>query len=720
MEVTVKAFLQRADDNREVRRLSLLLGPGGAMFKSLSGKVASAFPGLSGKKFVITWEDPDGDFVQMSTDEELQEALTHSSTGRLKVYINVVDGQSGNVEQMMEEEAGLSTDPESEVTRVRYNRDDPIAVNHEGLPLPQAPPTSLCGMFGQQGGLGCRRRRGQNHGPWKRRHQSPAGPCGPCDGQRQMAQGPLAGKREKRCEKRDWKKALRESVPVSQRRWAKIYVHNWRKENLENVSTTTFSDSGQEKKGKTMTREEAGVPEAYEVWLVKVLTKFHKRWETAEVCAAGHDGSDSDEGGAVSNMATLRKSVPVEFRRWMRWYLARRYDKRAAPELRCASPGRKGHRMGKGQGACEGHLRGEGHPSGKLSQQGCKGRPKCERPTMDESRPGCKNRPQGCRKDKAPNLGEDGRGKCWRKSQASGFRPGHLSSQVPRQIRSWTKWFILTWRLDHQIPTSVPAHLSDTGKVKADNAKDAGVPEDYVTWLLRFLPRWHVRTGQVDQSKVDVPEVRMGQLKELVPREFRDWVKRYLYRHYSHHPARRGGERGEEEEEERYRRWLQVFKKKWQLQQVTSGDLDPLCPSSSSEEEGEEPGAAIVTSDPDTDVEVMETSMKHLRLGREIPQRDGQFAVTAGRVNLPDSDNDDNGRDAFKGKMPRSPAFRRFARELLYDWDGRSPTDDTDNDMELPPRVYRWLGRVMKRVEKKRTRRERKAAKQEMEAVRQG
>ncbi|XP_012945434.2 uncharacterized protein LOC106013661 [Aplysia californica] len=587
----------------------------------------------------------------MSTDEELQEALTHSSTGRLKVYINVVDGQSVNVEQMMEEEAELSTDPESEVTRVRHNREVPAAVNHEGLPLPHGTPTSLYRMFGQQGGLGCRRRRGQNHGLWKRRQESPAGPCGPCDGQRQMAQGPHAGEREKIIEKRDWKKALRESVPVSQRRWAKIYVHNWRKENLENVSTTTSSDSGQEKKGKTMTREEAGVPEGYEVWLVKVLTKFHKRWETAEVCAAGHDGSDSDERGAVNKMATLRKSVPVDFRRWMRWYLVRRYGKRAAPEFRCGSPGRKGHRMGKGQGGCEGHSGGEGQRRGKLGLRGCKSFPTCERPTMDESRPGCKSRPQGCRKDKASNLGEDGREKWWKKSQASGFRPGHLASQVSRQIRSWTKRFILTWRLDHQIPTSVPAHLSDSEKVKANNVKDAGVPEDYVTWLLRFLPRWHVRTGQVGQSKVDVPEVRRGQLKELVTREFRDWVKRYLYRHYSHCPAQSGVERGEEEEE-RYRRWLQVFKKKWLMQQFTSGDLDPPCLSSSEEEE-EEKGAATVTSDPDTDVEVMESSMKRLRLGREIPQRDGHSAVTAGRVDLPGSGSDDNGNDKFTGKMVR-------------------------------------------------------------------
>ncbi|XP_005111707.1 uncharacterized protein LOC101848011 [Aplysia californica] len=708
MEVAVKAFLQRADDNREVRRLSLPMGPGGAMFKSLSGKVASAFPGLSGKKFVITWEDPDGDFVQMSTDEELQEALTHSSTGRLKVYINVVDGQSGNVDQMMEEEAGLSTDPESEVTRVRHNREVPAAVSHEGLPLPHGTPTSLYGMFGQHGGFGCRRRRGQNHGPWKRRHQSPAGPCGPCDGQGEMAQGLHAGRREKSSEKRDWKKSLRESVPVSQRRWAKIYVHNWRKENLENVSTTTSSDSGQEKKGKTMTREEAGVPEAYEVWLVKVLTKFHKRWETAEVCAAGHDGSDSDEGGAVSNMATLRKSVPVEFRRWMRWYLARRYGKRAAPEFRCASPGRKGHRGCKGHSKCEGQTKDKSH-------RGFRGYAESEGQTRGKSNRGCKGRPEGCSKDRTPDLGEDGTGKWGKKSQVCGPRSGHVTSQVPRQIRSWTKRFIMTWRLDHQIPTSVPTYLSD-------NVKDAGVPEDYVTWLLTFLPRWHVRTGQVDQSKVDVQEVRRGQLKELVPREFRDWVKRYLYRHYSHHPAQSGGERGEEEEEEeRYRRWLQVFKKKWLLQQVTSGDLGPLCPNnSSSEEEEKEPGAAIVTSDPDTDVEVMESSMKRLRLGREIPQRDGQFAVTAGRVDLPDSGYDDKGNVEFTEKMPRSPAFRRFARELLYDWDGRSPTDDTDDDMELPPRVYRWLGRVMKKVEKKRTRQGRMAAMQEMEDVRRG
>ena len=82
---------------------------------------------------------------------------------------------------------------------------------------------------------------------------------------------------------------------MKHRRWAKIYIHNWRNQNLANV-TTTSTDSEREQQTKALTKEAAGVPEAYVVWLDMILPKFHQSWEHVEP----KDEADS--------LATLRVS----------------------------------------------------------------------------------------------------------------------------------------------------------------------------------------------------------------------------------------------------------------------------------------------------------------------------------------------------------------------------------------------------------------------------
>ena len=100
---------------------------------------------------------------------------------------------------------------------------------------------------------------------------------------------------------------LQESVPVNHRRWAKIHIHNWRVKNLKNA-TTSSSDSERERRGAGFTKEAAGVPEAYAVWLDLMLPKFHKRWEkSGRSEEAKSDASVSDEeGGPDSLIATLK------------------------------------------------------------------------------------------------------------------------------------------------------------------------------------------------------------------------------------------------------------------------------------------------------------------------------------------------------------------------------------------------------------------------------
>lgn len=686
MEVTVKAFLQDADGNREVRRVSLLLQPGSAMFKTMAGKIASAFPGLIGKKFDITWEDSDGDFVLMSTDEELQDAVSQSSSGLLKVYITITDGQSVYGDGMMEEEEGPTNDQGTEVPQGRHDRavswtavDHPDFPHPEGPPPPPPPPPFHPGMMmhGRRGRRGWMGGRGHHHGPypgpfpgphpmfhpveWTEMPKMRVWPFGRFFGQGGMDQGPCAGQQEEGCDKRGWKRALRESVPVNHRRWAKVYIHNWRKQNLKNFTTTT-SDSEQDVKGKTVTKEAAGVPEAYVVWLDMVLPKFHKRWET-EVSA--EHGAKDFEGDDADSMVTIKMSVPVEFRKWVWWYLARRYGKRMAPEFRCGSPGRRGHPWGRG------HPGARGHPG----------------PFWN-------------------GMGRRGPGKCGKKGMMGG-KLHHLASQVPKHIRTWAKQFILTWRLEHQIPTTRPAHLTDSESDEVKGAKDKGIPEDYGKWLNKFLPRWHLWRGQVASSKVNIPAGGMGEFKDTVPMEFRCWTKCYLCRHYSQ-PSE-----GSEGGEDRYRRWLQIFKKKW-LQQQKGGDEDfeTLCITSSDEEHR----AAALTSDPDTDME-MDSSFKRLRLDKETTLRNVRFAGAAAESEAAQGSDSDSDAEMFGGRMLGKHGFRRFAKTELYNWDGKTPVDGADDDLELPPRLYHVLSHMMVKMQKKKFKRDMKAAKKEMKAA---
>jgi len=565
MEVTVKAFLQVPDGATEVRRISLILNQDGTMFQVLAAKVAAAFPDLNGRSITISWQDSDDDYVLMSSDEELQDALAQVSSGVLKVFVTDIGQSETQDDEMTEEETGTQ---------------DKVARHDWEMPK--------CPMFRGRGGRGWMRGRGHHHGPhggpihggpFHGHHEGPF--HGPHHGPWNRMNGPPAGpfhhpfvapglvaEIRPMGERRGWKRALRESVPVSHRRWAKIYIHNWRCQNIANA-TTTSTDSEQDRRAKTFTKEVAGVPEAYTVWLDMILPKFHQQWETS----GESEGNTQNKDDNADSMATLRMSVPVEFREWAQWFLTKRYGKRRAPEFRkrCGSADARDH------SGMRGHCgRGQGHGLGKHGHGGCRGR--------------------------------------W-----AGAKLGPLAKQIPRPVRLWAKHFIFTWQLEQQVPVVRP-QVSDSEDLDVP-VQGAGVPEDYGKWLLKFLPHWHACRGLLDRSMVveRTPGDRAN-FKATVPQEFRAWVKCYLAKHFQSQNRPMNAEISSE-----HQRWLQVFKTKWLQQREATTDLLWV---SSSEDNAQattsDPDTSALTSDPDTDVEV-NSSFKRMRLEAN-KQKSVQFA----------------------------------------------------------------------------------------------
>ncbi|GFS21010.1 sequestosome-1 [Elysia marginata] len=99
MDLVVKAFLFKSDNSTEVRRLHLSLSRPGEVsgkFRQLHSQLAAIFPDLKEKSFIVSWKDSDGDYVLMSSDEELLEALSEIENKQLKVYITESPAELGD------------------------------------------------------------------------------------------------------------------------------------------------------------------------------------------------------------------------------------------------------------------------------------------------------------------------------------------------------------------------------------------------------------------------------------------------------------------------------------------------------------------------------------------------------------------------------------------------------------------------------------------------
>lgn len=90
MSLTVKAYLERADSEPEIRRFTVPADVSSS-YAYLVKKISSIFPSLREGHFSTHWKDPDGDLVQFSTDEELIEALGFVVDSIFKVYLKSGD-----------------------------------------------------------------------------------------------------------------------------------------------------------------------------------------------------------------------------------------------------------------------------------------------------------------------------------------------------------------------------------------------------------------------------------------------------------------------------------------------------------------------------------------------------------------------------------------------------------------------------------------------------
>ncbi|GFN77733.1 sequestosome-1 [Plakobranchus ocellatus] len=88
MSLTIKVFFERANGPKEIRRFPVSSDSRGSYsFSAVKDKIKQLYPVLSQGNFTLFWQDPDGDRVAFSTDEELKDAVTYVNDGVLRVYI---------------------------------------------------------------------------------------------------------------------------------------------------------------------------------------------------------------------------------------------------------------------------------------------------------------------------------------------------------------------------------------------------------------------------------------------------------------------------------------------------------------------------------------------------------------------------------------------------------------------------------------------------------
>ncbi|XP_002737931.1 sequestosome-1-like [Saccoglossus kowalevskii] len=89
MSITVKAYLQTADDSQEIRRFAVDQGAS-TSYEYLSTKITQVFPSIGrSDSFTLSYRDSEGDLIAFSSDEELVDALGQLSEDIFRVYIKL-------------------------------------------------------------------------------------------------------------------------------------------------------------------------------------------------------------------------------------------------------------------------------------------------------------------------------------------------------------------------------------------------------------------------------------------------------------------------------------------------------------------------------------------------------------------------------------------------------------------------------------------------------
>jgi hypothetical protein len=708
MDIMIKAFLQETGASDEVRRISVYTsGPGKTgIFKATVAKVGSTFPGLADKVFTLKWKDSDGDLVMVSSDEELSEALGQAQNNPLKIFVTV-DGVkevgSENVEADASQDASTNDKKEGDHQREEPTEGDfesgfcdPLSFfgmrkgghpdshnprgghfgfqfgnmgprghhfghmgprghhfenmdprgqffghmglrghhfgnmgprgHHAGHMGPRGhhfdnvgPHGLFCGHMGPRGHhfgnmdprghffghMGPRGHHFSHTDPHMEMHFSFGGqdsfegqqPFDPFHGADSYFGHPFSHHHHDRHhhhEGKGWKAGLREAVPVAHRRWAKTYIRLWRVQNLKNA-TSTSGDSDQE----IINMESASVPEAYAAWLDIFLPKWHIR--------QGQNG-ENDNSNTEKNpeeKSKLKASVPLEFRKWTKWYLARHFGKKDAPKFHKEFPFEK-----------------------KIEKR---------------------------------------QKKDWKKS----FKMQTLAASIPSEHRLWARKFIRDWQQEHKIQSTVAEGDVSSGSEAAEKKTAEGgvqVPDDYAKWMRKFLTKWHLRRGQVDGENVESENWRKGQFKDTVPKNFRKWVKCFVWRQYNN-----GAENVKGSTPKQYEKWLQAFQKKWIKKQMKKGCADEFVLTSSDDD-----AAGLLSEDAEHGVE---NSMKKLHLDQ------GSCSKAA------DSDNSE------------AENYSNWFKHALWQWDGSTAPDFTTegsaDSEQINPHLYKWMAKIMMKKQKK-------------------
>nr|XP_006820398.1 PREDICTED: sequestosome-1-like [Saccoglossus kowalevskii] len=89
MSISVKAYLQTADDSQEIRRFAVDQGAS-TSYEYLSTKITQVFPSIGrSDSFTLSYRDREGDLIAFSNDNELSHALGQLSEEILRVYVTL-------------------------------------------------------------------------------------------------------------------------------------------------------------------------------------------------------------------------------------------------------------------------------------------------------------------------------------------------------------------------------------------------------------------------------------------------------------------------------------------------------------------------------------------------------------------------------------------------------------------------------------------------------
>jgi len=118
--IPTKVYYVEKESTKEIRRFNLEADVAGN-FEYLLGKIRRAFPDLLRKDLKVFWKDEENDYLTISSDEELHNALDalNISEGTLKFFVKVFNEEkNGNQQQ---EHPGITCDGcDSKIRGIRY------------------------------------------------------------------------------------------------------------------------------------------------------------------------------------------------------------------------------------------------------------------------------------------------------------------------------------------------------------------------------------------------------------------------------------------------------------------------------------------------------------------------------------------------------------------------------------------------------------------------